>query len=149
MRRQGLIDVEDQYHYSPGVVKSGLEVGLRYRAFDQVPSWPVSEDDDPGVRSPTDPAEGNNLQAIMLDVLRGFDGLSGADQGLLLRKHLDGLTLAEIAAELGEEAATVRRRHKRAVDRLIDRLGGERGRAADDVDGPRLGGRRPPGGDVY
>lgn len=140
MRRQGLIDVQDQYHYSPGVVKSALEVGLRYLVFDQVPAWPASDEEDSGVRAVNDPAEGNNLQAIMLDVLRGFDGLSRADQDLLVRNHLDGLSLAEIAAELQDEVKTVQKRHERAVDRLIDQLGGARRVATAEHAGP--GGRR-------
>jgi DNA-directed RNA polymerase specialized sigma24 family protein len=136
MRRQGLIYADDQYHYAPQLVKAALPVALAYRHEQVEPSWPTGDEEQSGARSKNDPAEGNNLTAIMLDVLAGFDGLSAADRMLLLRCHLDGLTLDQVAAERQDEPAAVRKAHSRAVDRLIERLGGQRRREGEVHDGP-------------
>lgn len=128
MRRQGLINAEDQYHYSPRVVKKALPVALGWRFEERVPTWPTGDEEESGVRAPSDPAEGNNLAAVVQDVLAGFDGLSGQDQRLLIRCHLDGLTLEAVAEERQMLPDAVRQAHARAVNRLIERLGGARRR---------------------
>jgi DNA-directed RNA polymerase specialized sigma24 family protein len=136
MRRQGLIYSEDQYHYSPEVVKAALRVGLAYRRADVEPAWPTGDEEESGVRARSDPAEGNNLQAIMVDVLRGFDALARSDRDLLELAYLFGLTQAEVGQRWQVTENAVEHQHRRAIDRLIDVLGGARRRAAGDHDGP-------------
>lgn len=136
MRRQGLIFAEDQYHYSPEVVKAALRVGLAYRRADIEPAWPAGDEEDSGVRAKTDPAEGNNLQAMMLDVLRGFDALPVSDQMVLELADFLGLTLAQVGARLQVTEVAAKHLHSRAINKLIDVLGGARRMAAADHDGP-------------
>ena len=76
---------------------------------------------------PSAPAEGGNLMAMMAEVKSGFVKLSEEDKNILYQKHANSLTYGAIAEELAlpsDDAA--RMRHKRAIKRLITRLGGFR-----------------------
>jgi DNA-directed RNA polymerase specialized sigma24 family protein len=76
---------------------------------------------------PSAPAEGGNLMAMMAEVKAGFIKLSDEDRNILYQKHANSMTYGAIAEELAlpsDDAA--RMRHKRAIKRLITRLGGFR-----------------------
>jgi DNA-directed RNA polymerase specialized sigma24 family protein len=76
---------------------------------------------------PPAPAEGGNLMAMMAEVKAGFMKLSTEDRNILYQKHANSMTYGAIAEELAlpsDDAA--RMRHKRAIKRLITRLGGFR-----------------------
>jgi DNA-directed RNA polymerase specialized sigma24 family protein len=82
---------------------------------------------------PSAPAEGGNLMAMMAEVKAGFTKLSDEDKNILYQKHANSMTYGAIAEVLelpSDDAA--RMRHKRAIKRLITRLGGFR--AYLDVD---------------
>jgi hypothetical protein len=152
MRRQGRIYVGDQYFYSAREVKRALPVALRWRFEDKVPEV----QGDPGEligRGNTDPAEGNTLQATVQDVLAAFDGLSERDQYLLIENDFREVSLRELAHGPRRDwfsqgagpcgstgpcrpCATAEKAHERAINRLVEQLGGSRRREADEHDGP-------------
>jgi hypothetical protein len=76
---------------------------------------------------PSAPSEGGNLMAMMAEVKAGFIKLSTEDKNILYQKHANSMSYGAIAEELAlpsDDAA--RMRHKRAIKRLITRLGGFR-----------------------
>jgi hypothetical protein len=79
-------------------------------------------------KSVSDPALGNNWLATLADVARGFDLLDTEDQMLLRRFHEDGERNIDMAMESEVSEATMSYRHNRALNRLLDKLGGEKPR---------------------
>lgn len=78
------------------------------------------------IRSASAPAEGNNRLAIILDVLTAFQGLPAEDQWLLRSLYEGaGVHYDVLAAQLEVSDRTVRRREDRALERMVERLGGE------------------------
>ena len=78
------------------------------------------------VQATSKPSEGNNRLALLSDVKQGIARLNEADQELLRNRYADGGMGFEALAELydaSEEA--MRKRVKRALTKLQDRLGGE------------------------
>jgi hypothetical protein len=74
---------------------------------------------------PSAPNEGGNLMAMMIEVDYGFWKLSKEDRRILFMRHAESLDFKEIAnvLSLGSEDAS-RMRHKRAIGKLVRRLGG-------------------------
>jgi len=114
-------EVSDIFFYDAAVVEAILPSVLR----GDVTEAPKLDLGMPG--RPSAPAEGGNLMAMMAEVKAGFIKLSIEDKNILYHKHANSMTYSSIAEELGlpsDDAA--RMRHKRAVKRLITRLGGFR-----------------------
>lgn len=57
------------------------------------------------------------------ELLTQFDGQLTDDERLLVQRRRDGFGWAEIAAELGESAEAIRKRHARAVARAAAEIG--------------------------
>jgi DNA-directed RNA polymerase specialized sigma24 family protein len=72
------------------------------------------------------PAEGGNRMALLSDVMAGLEKLSEADRDLLkMRYHEGGMELAAMAESYSITEEAMRKRVKRALTKLQDRLGGE------------------------
>lgn len=90
-------------------------------------NWTASSTDvSDGPKKPAAPSEGNNRLAMIIDVLAGFEALPDADQ-LVLREYYEdgGVDIDTLADAYEVSTRTIRRRHDRAVERLVERLGGE------------------------
>ena len=114
-------EVSDIFFYDAAVVEAILPAVL----LGDVGEAPKLNLGMPG--RPSAPAEGGNLMAMMAEVKSGFVKLSEEDKNILYQKHANSLTYGAIAEELAlpsDDAA--RMRHKRAIKRLITRLGGFR-----------------------
>jgi DNA-directed RNA polymerase specialized sigma24 family protein len=114
-------EMSDVFFYDAAVVEAILPSVLR----GDVTEAPKLDLGMPG--RPSAPAEGGNLMAMMAEVKAGFIKLSTEDKNILYQKHANSMTYGAIAEELAlpsDDAA--RMRHKRAVKRLITRLGGFR-----------------------
>ena len=114
-------EVSDLYFYDAAVVEALLPSVL----LGDVTEAPKLNLGMPG--KPSAPAEGGNLMAMMAEVKAGFIKLSDEDKNILYQKHANSMTYGAIAETLelpSDDAA--RMRHKRAIKRLITRLGGFR-----------------------
>ena len=74
---------------------------------------------------PTAPSEGGNLMAMMIEIDAGYWKLHKDDRKLLFLRYAESMEFGDIAKELdmGTEDA-VRMRHKRAIRKLINKIGG-------------------------
>lgn len=114
-------EMSDVFFYDATVVEAILPAVLR----GDVTEAPKLNLGMPG--KPSAPNEGGNLMAMMAEIKAGFIKLSTEDKNILYQKHANSMTYAAIAEELAlpsDDAA--RMRHKRAIKRLITRLGGFR-----------------------
>jgi DNA-directed RNA polymerase specialized sigma24 family protein len=114
-------EMSDVFFYDPTVVEAILPAILR----GDVTEAPKLNLGMPG--KPSAPSEGGNLMAMMAEVKAGFIKLSTEDKNILYQKHANSMSYGAIAEELAlpsDDAA--RMRHKRAIKRLITRLGGFR-----------------------
>ena len=112
-------DVSDLYYYEPALVEILLPTVLMGN-FHIAPKLNLS-----GSSRPSAPAEGGNIQVMLLEVDSAYWKLSKDDRKLLFFRHAESMDFKEIAnyLSLGTEDAA-RMRHKRAVKRLINKLGG-------------------------
>ena len=114
-------ELSDIFFYDAAVVEAILPSVLR----GDVTEAPKLDLGMPG--RPSAPSEGGNLMAMMAEIKAGFVKLSDEDRNILYQKHANSLTYGGIAEALelpSDDAA--RMRHKRAIKRLITRLGGFR-----------------------
>jgi RNA polymerase sigma factor (sigma-70 family) len=78
------------------------------------------------VKSTSKPREGNNRLALLSDVKQSLSRLNVADQELLRNRYADGGMEFDALAELYDASdEAIRKRVKRAIIKLQDRLGGE------------------------
>jgi DNA-directed RNA polymerase specialized sigma24 family protein len=78
-----------------------------------------------GAGRPSAPNEGGNLMAMMIEIDWGFWKLSVEDRRVLFLRHAESMDFGDIAIHLSlgtEDAA--RMRHKRAINKLINKIGG-------------------------
>lgn len=72
------------------------------------------------------PAEGNTRLAMLVDVSSAYHSLSDDDQFILRELHADGgIEQQVLAATMDVSDKTIARREQRALQRMVDRLGGE------------------------
>ena len=74
---------------------------------------------------PSAPSEGGNLMAMMIEIDAGYWKLPKDDRKLLFLRYAETMDFGDIASEmeLGSED-TARMRHKRAIRKLINKIGG-------------------------
>ena len=109
----------DLFYYEPVMVEALLPAVIRGDVGD-APKLNLGM---PG--RPPAPAEGGNLQAMMVEIDTAYKKLSIEDRSVLFYKYGESLDFAGIAKEmeLGSEDAA-RMRHNRAIKKLITRIGG-------------------------
>lgn len=112
-------DVSDVYYYDSEVVEVILPAVLRAE-FAITHKLNLGR---PG--RPSAPSEGGNLMVLMLEIDSAYWKLNKEDRKLLFLRHAESMDFKEIAniLELFTEDA-VRMRHKRAIKRLVGKLGG-------------------------
>ena len=124
-------DVSDLYYYDADLVEALLPAVLRgeYGQRHKLNLGKLS-----GTQAPS---EGGNLMVMMLEVDSAYWKLSKEDRKILFFRHAESLEFAEIANYmfLGTDSAA-RMRHKRAIKRLINKIGGFRPFADEDIDKP-------------
>lgn len=122
-------DVDDLYYYEPGLVEVLLPTVLMGN-FHIAPKLNLG-----GTRTPTAPSEGGNIQVMLLEVDSAYWKLSKEDRKILFFRHAESLDFKEIAnyLSLGTEDAA-RMRHKRAVLRLINKIGGRKPYLDEDTE---------------
>lgn len=112
-------DVADLHYYEPEIVEALLppvlrgEYGVTHKLNLGRPGRPSA------------PAEGGNLTIMMLEVDSGYWKLSKDDRRIIFLRFAENLDFGEIAnyLELGTDSAA-RMRLKRAINRLINKIGG-------------------------
>jgi DNA-directed RNA polymerase specialized sigma24 family protein len=114
-------ELSDLYYYEADVIEALLPAILR----GDVTEGPKLDLGMPG--RPPAPSEGGNMMAMMAEIKDAYSKLSTEDKGILYLKHANSLDYGSIANELqlsSDDAA--RMRHKRAIKKIINRLGGYR-----------------------
>jgi DNA-directed RNA polymerase specialized sigma24 family protein len=124
-------DVSDLYYYEPAMVEVLLPTVLMGN-FHIAPKLNLS-----GGGRPSAPSEGGNVQVMLLEVDSAYWKLSKEDRKILFFRHAESMDFKEIAnyLSLGSEDAA-RMRHKRAVQRLVNKLGGRKPYIDEDLDKP-------------
>lgn len=78
-----------------------------------------------GTARPSAPSEGGNLMAMMIEIDAGFWKLSKDDRKLLFLRYSESMDFQAIADEMKLPSEdTARMRNKRAIKKLINRIGG-------------------------
>jgi DNA-directed RNA polymerase specialized sigma24 family protein len=114
-------ELSDLYYYEADVIEALLPAILR----GDLTEGPKLDLGMPG--RPSAPSEGGNMMAMMAEIKDAYYKLSTEDKGILYLKHANSLDYGSIANELqlsSDDAA--RMRHKRAIKKIINRLGGYR-----------------------
>lgn len=112
-------DVSDLFYYTSEIVEIILPSVLR-QEFGSSHKLNLG-----GPGRPSAPSEGGNLVVLMLEIDYAFWKLTKEDRRILFMRHAESLDFKEIAnvLSLGSEDAS-RMRHKRAINKLVRRLGG-------------------------
>lgn len=114
-------DVSDLYYYEPELVELLLPTVLMGN-FHIAPKLNLGK-----IGRPSAPAEGGNIQVMLLEIDSAYWKLSKEDRKVIFLRHAESSDFKEIAnyLSLGTEDAA-RMRHKRAVKRLVTKLGGRK-----------------------
>jgi DNA-directed RNA polymerase specialized sigma24 family protein len=114
-------DVSDLYYYEPELVEVLLPAVLMGN-FHIAPKLNLGK-----VGRPSAPAEGGNIQVMLLEIDSAYWKLSKEDRKVIFLRNAESCDFKEIAnyLSLGTEDAA-RMRHKRAVKRLVNKLGGRK-----------------------
>lgn len=117
--KSGGYETSDLFYYEADMVEALLPAVLRgeYGAGSKVDLGR------PG--TPSAPNEGGNMMAMMIEIDYGFWKLPIEDRKVLFLRHAESMDFGAIASELtlGTEDAA-RMRHKRAIKKLIHKIGG-------------------------
>jgi len=114
-------DVSDLYYYAPEVIEAILPAVLRQE-------YGVQHKLNLGrVGRPSAPNEGGNLMVLMLEIDAAYYKLNKDDRKLIFLRHAESMDFKEISNVLSLASEdTSRMRYKRALNRLIRRLGGHK-----------------------
>lgn len=112
-------DTADLYYYTSEVIEALLPAVLRSE-YNTAHKLNIGR-----VGRPSAPSEGGNLVAMMIEVDYAYWKLGKEDRKILFMRHAESMDFKEIAnfLSLGTEDAA-RMRHKRAVNRMIRKIGG-------------------------
>jgi DNA-directed RNA polymerase specialized sigma24 family protein len=112
---------DDLFYYEPELVEALLPAVLRT-------DYSITHKLNLGrTGKPTAPNEGGNLPVMMIEIDYAYWKLNKEDRKLLFFRHAEAMDFKEIAnlLSLGTDDAA-RMRHKRAMRRLINKIGGFR-----------------------
>lgn len=111
----------DHYYYTPAVLQDLLPDIWDYEAWGY-PSQAV----DTQPRGKSQPSEGFNRQAMIVDVKWAVAGLPAEDQTILRNIYEGGgMSLTDAGYLFGLTEDGMRRRHNRILEKVCDRLGGQ------------------------
>jgi DNA-directed RNA polymerase specialized sigma24 family protein len=114
-------DISDLYYYTSEVIEAlALLPPVLRSEFNSAHKLNLGR-----TGRPSAPAEGGNLTAMMVEVDYVYWKLGKDDRKILFMRHAESMDFKEIAnlLSLGSEDAS-RMRHKRAINRMIRKLGG-------------------------
>ena len=120
-------EVEDLFFYTPEMVETLLPAVLTDN-LEVLPVQNLGSTGKSGIVS-----EGNNMQTMLAEIGKIYVGLSAEDKQVLIMRFQLGYEYPDIVEKLGlntEDAA--RQRVRRAVKRIINRLGGYKPQVDDD-----------------
>jgi RNA polymerase sigma factor (sigma-70 family) len=126
--KSGGYETSDLFYYEADMVEALLPPVLRGE-------WGVTHKLNLGRPGrPSAPNEGGNLMAMMIEVDYAFWKLPKDDRKILFLRYAESMEFGDIGKELeiGTEDA-VRMRHKRAIRKLINKIGGFKPFRDDDV----------------
>lgn len=118
-KRSGLQRGDSQY-YNAAILKEILPD--IFNRLDWAGGSPAPTDQ---IRAASAPAEGNNRLAMIVDVKAAFVTLPPQDKTLLYEIYFEGMSLTTLQMQYEVTDRTIRRREARALERLVERLGGE------------------------
>lgn len=115
------ISTSDYYWYTPAVVEEILPDIFEYEDWVQ-----SGHDQGEKVKGRSQPSEGGNRTAMMIDVATAYRSLSEDDQAILRDRYsAGGVDIDVLAARLEITSDGVRKRINRILDKMVERLGGE------------------------
>lgn len=122
-------DTGDLYYYEPELVEALLPTVLMGN-FQIAPKLNLGK-----TGRPSAPAEGGNIQVMLLEIDSAYWKLSKEDRRVIFLRHAESCDFKEIAnyLSLGTEDAG-RMRHKRAIKRLVNKLGGLKPYVDNDIE---------------
>lgn len=120
-RKVSALQPGDLHYYTVAMVSELLP------AIWSADDWQTGGTYDTGeAKAPSRPAEGNNRLAMICDVRAAFYALRKEDQVILRALHSDaGIDYQALADSLDVHERTVRRREERALETMVEWLGGE------------------------
>lgn len=129
MKKNGGLEKHDFVTYSVDLVKDALPAIF---AGEQMPAGPEVNEE---IRHKQSPSEGGNGLVTIMDIRRGFIQLNQEQKQILwLLYGFPDATYEKVSAELDMPITTLRRREQRALETIIDSLGGPRvGWRRDDL----------------
>lgn len=118
--KSGGYEVQDVFYYEASLVEALLPSVLRGEH-----TIGTGKLDLAGTTSGGAPSEGGNLMSMMIEIDWGYWKLDKEDRKVLFLRHAEAMDFGAIASELelGSED-TARMRHKRAIKKLIIKIGG-------------------------
>ena len=88
-----------------------------------------------GSGRPSAPSEGGNLMAMMIEIDAGFWKLHKEDRKLLFLRYAEAMDFSDISKEMELASEdTARMRNKRAIRKLINKIGGFKPYRDDDLE---------------
>ena len=91
-----------------------------------------------GSGRPSAPSEGGNLMAMMIEIDAGFWKLHKEDRKLLFLRYAEAMDFSDISQEMQLASEdTARMRNKRAIRKLINKIGGFKPYRDDDLEQPQ------------
>jgi DNA-directed RNA polymerase specialized sigma24 family protein len=126
--KSGGYEASDVFYYEASMVEALLPAVLRGEHSTTVKLNLA------GPSTTSAPNEGGNLMAMMIEVDYGFWKLGNDDRKILFLRYAEALEFKDIAKELdlGTEDAA-RMRHKRAIRKLINKIGGFKPFVDEDI----------------
>lgn len=122
---------EDLFYYDPAVVEVLLPSVLRKELL-VPPKLNFT-----GLKQPSAPAEGGNLVTMMIEVDIAYLKLNDEEKELLYLRFADSSDYSDIARTMGIESTdAVRMRIKRAVRKLVNKMGGYRPYLDEEIADP-------------
>ena len=117
--KSGGYETSDNFYYEASMVEALLPAVIRGE------HGTTAKLNLAGPGKPSAPNEGGNLMAMMIEVDWGYWKLAKDDRKLLFLRYAESMDFGDIAKELelGSEDAA-RMRHKRAIKKLINKIGG-------------------------
>lgn len=118
--RSGL-SLSDYYWYTPAIVEEILPDVFDY---DDWTGGQAPQGDK--VKGKTQPSEGGNRMAMIIDVANAYRSLNEEDQALLQDRYANGgIDINVLAARAEVTADGMRKRINRIISKMVERLGGE------------------------
>jgi RNA polymerase sigma factor (sigma-70 family) len=121
-RKRSRLEMGDLFYYTQQMIRELIPDMLNEE------SWTSNGiQDNSELKGPSRPSEGNNRIATICDVSLAFESLKDSDKAILEDLYGDGgVQYGIVALKLGVSERTVRRREERALDKMVEFLGGER-----------------------